>query len=241
MSERAVEKWVTIRGHRVPIYKKDTVPKKQKELEDRIREDDREHLCYLDADGNEIIHEVGGVNEVDFDPSLDDDNVFNREVERAVWDGKDIHTTHNHLQKSIFSPDDVESFVALENKSVSATIPSKYGMSAYRLIREQPVSQGTDERGVEHFRLDGTSYFEKDYTSELSPKAFARAYDKAYTEVWEPMGDEMTSLIRQFRYKKISREEYEKRVAPMDAKIASVMEKWLKQNAHRYGYRFIKE
>ena len=240
--EREIERWVTVKGHRVPIYKdRAGISKKQRALEDTIRDDDKEHLCYLDADGNEIIHVTGDINEVEFDQKLDEDNVFNREVERAIWAGKDIHTTHNHLQQSIFSPDDIDSLVALENKSLTATVPSQYGMSAYRLIREQPVSKGTDERGVLHFRMDGTEYYEKDYTSELSPKAFARAYNEAYTKVWEPMGDEMTNLIRQFRWKKIDRAEYERRVAPMDKKIATAMEKWLKENASRYGFRFIKE
>lgn len=219
---REIEKWVTIRGHRVPIYKKDSiVSKKQQEWEDSIRNSHKERGGFFDKDGNLLMQVEGDEDAITFggDDDWDTSVKFNHEVEQRIWKDEEINFTHNHPENTIFSPEDIEGFEELENHSERAVLPNG---TTYTIIREQPRTSN------EHIYDDKTGEWHR----KFEPKKIAPAYREAYSEIYDE------------EYKKLpwkgdpNRKQLE---AALDKKVAQEMEKWLKQNAHRYGYRFIKE
>jgi hypothetical protein len=210
---------------------KSRVPAKQLEVEDKIRNEKVEHLYYLDAEGNTILNYKGYSGD-EVSMQNDEDNNFNRLVERAIWDGKEINVTHNHTEDIIFSDSDIESFTGLEAKSLSATIP---GGGAYRLIREQPISKSNDPRGVPHFKLDGSVEYVPDFTSKYSPLSLAEVYKKTYRDIW----DEPIKKIKETYKPKTP--EREKAINDLVASCTKTMSKWLEDNASDYGFTFIKE
>lgn len=205
-----------------------TMPKKQLDIENTIRGQLRETGYFLDENGNVILKSNGDEEEVNFDY---EDNTFNRLVERAVWDDKTVHMTHNHPEDTIFSPEDVEAFVSLGNKSESAVTPVR----TFRLIREQP-------RNDNSYELVGEELVPRKYwSSKYSPEQFTEAYDTKYTQVYTPMYEQVDKLTRDYKYGRIDHEAYVKQIKPYDDKLNKEMIKWLKKNAKDYGFRFVEE
>lgn len=227
--EREIERWVTIKGHRVPIYKKSfQVTSQQKDWENGIRNDDKEHLAYFDKDGNKLFETEGTKDDVSFGTNYEDsddwDKVvqFNHEVEQRVWQDQEINGTHNHPENTIFSPEDIEGFEALENHSMRAVLPNG---TNYTLIREQPRTSN------EHIYDEATGEFHR----KFEPKHITEAYREAYLAVYENDYRKMRNETSPFSPERQQAE------VTLDKKVAREMEKWLKANASKYGYRFVKE
>lgn len=207
---------------------KSRVPAKQLEVEDKIRNEKVEHLYYLDAEGNTIL-KYKGYSGDEVSMQNDEDNNFNRLVEQAIWDGKEINVTHNHTEDIIFSDSDIESFTSLEAKSLSATIPSG---GAYRLIREVPVNPNVvigwdDEKNKPIYR--------KWHDNKHNPEELYPDYQAVYRDIW----DEQYKQIRStYRY---GTPEREKATKDLVASCTKTMSKWLEDNASDYGFTFIKE
>ena len=210
------------------------IPQAQRKIEDSIHNDEKETTFYLDANGKELIKVEGDEFSAQYE---DTDNAFNRLVEQAIWDGKDIHVTHNHPAGTIFSPEDIDNLCDNEYKTLSAVLPDGYGIKAYRLIREQPVSN-------DQYVIDiktGTETLRQNHTSKYPPKYLQVDYYNHYAEVWDGMEATVTQIENDYKYKKITRAEYLKKVRPYDKKLNETMSHWLKQNAADYGFTFIEE
>ena len=206
----------------------------QRKIEDSIRENTKETTYYLDENGKELIKVEGDEFSTEY---RDEDNNFNRLVEQAVWDGKDIHVTHNHPMGTIFSPSDIDNLCDTEYKSLSAVMPEGFPVKAFRLIREQPVSN-------DQYVIDvktGTEELRQNHTSKYPPKYLQVDYYNHYAKVWEDMEDIVTKIENDYRYKKINHAEYLKQVGPYDRKITEIMSQWLKKHAADYGFTFIEE
>ena len=173
----------------------------QLDYELSIRSGNTEKGAYFDDSGNILLQSSGNADFVEFNDMAQ----FNHQVEQRVWNNENIHFVHNHPFNTIFSPEDIQNFEYVENKSVSAVLPNG---TTYRLIREQPITS--------------TRYVERDgeLVRQFEPKKIAGEYDKAYTKIWD---------------KKYSS------VEARDKAIAGGMSNWLRQNAKKYGYRFIQE
>lgn len=216
------------------ISSKFTVTDNQRRIENAIRDDANENVYWLDKDGNTIIKAVGDGDSVEYE----DDAEFNHKVEQAVWDGQEIHTTHNHPESTIFSPEDIDSLVDLENKSLSAVLPKGSEFSAFRLIREQPITDNTIIWNPEKNDFDKA----KNWTSKYEPKMLQVDYYNAYADVYDgKLGNTWDKADSDLKYGKITKEEHRKIVEPLRNKLNTTMIKWLDKNAKDYGFRFVKE
>lgn len=218
MTDRPIKQWVTINGRHVPIYEKSTVSDKQLKYEETIRDKKQEQGAYLDKDGNVLMEVQGDEDQIAYGGENDWDTSvqFNHEVEQRVWKNEEVNFTHNHPEDTIFSPEDIESFEALENHSLSAVLPNG---TTYRIIREQPRTSN------EWVINEKTGELER----KFEPKKIAEAYYEAYSEVYDE------------GYKKLpwKGDPDRKRLeAELDRKVADAMEDWLNKNAKQYGYRF---
>lgn len=187
------------------------VNRRQREYEDSIRNSDIEHGAYFDREGNMLLQGTGNADEITFDPYE-----MNHQVEQRVWADEIVNFTHNHPENTIFSPEDIEAFERLENHSVRAVLPNG---TNYTLIREQP-------RSSHEWIIDlKTGESRQSYEA----KTIAEHYRKAYDKVYDPGYKQVRTLSGEAR-KEAQRE--------LDAKVAASMEKWLRKNAAKYGYRF---
>lgn len=227
MSDREPIKWITVNGRHVPIYEDNgslTVSTKQKSYEDKIRNGTKEDGAFFDKDGNVLMEVYGNGDAIEFGGEDDWDTSvqFNHEVEQRIWKGEEINFTHNHPDNTIFSPEDIEGFEELENHSESAVLPNG---TNYRIIREQPRTSNEwtmDEKTGELVR-------------KFEPKKIAPAYREAYSKLYDE---------DYYAYKKntvYGTPERAEAIKALDKKVADGMEKWLQENARKYGYRFVKE
>lgn len=187
---------------------------KQLAYEEAIRNESIEKGTYFDADGNVLLTSEGDSAEVSFDPIE-----FNHKVEQAVWDGVQVDFTHNHPFNEIFSPEDVRNLENLENHSASAVCANG---TTYRLVRDQEQS--------------GALVWDEsigDFRDEVEILKIADDYQEAYVALLdnEPKRIDFDSYKD---YKKAQDEFYVNVVTPQ-------MEEWLKENAEKKGYIFIKE
>ena len=200
------------------------VSKKQLEYEEKIRKSDKEHGGFFDKDGNLLMDVTGDAEKIEFGGMDDWDNQikFNHEIEQRVWRGEEVNFTHNHPENTIFSPEDIEGFESLESHSERAVLVNG---TTYTIIREQPRTSNElvwDDKAGEFKRT-------------FEPKKIAPAYYEAYSAIYDP------------GYKKYKEEtgwgtpERQQAIEALDRKVAEEMEKWLTQNAPKYGYRFVKE
>ena len=229
MAEREVKKWITINGKHIPLYEdagsSDMIPQAQKEFEESIRNSKTEHIGFFDKDGNKLFETSGTEEDVTFGDKYEDDEdwektlQFNREVEQRVWNDEEVHDVHNHPENTIFSPEDMEAFEALENKSMSIVLPNG---TTYRMIREQPRTSNViiidTETGESH--------------REFEAKKIAEAYYDAYSKIWDPGWEKIKAETGRWTPERAKAE------AELDKKVLQGMEKWLKKNAKDYGYRF---
>lgn len=199
--------------------------KKQVDYEERIRNSKTEKGAYFDKDGNVVLEASGNAEFVEFE----DKPEFNHKVEQAVWNGAELHFTHNHPENTIFSPEDVEELIQVENKSLSAVLING---TTYRLIREQPISENVM---IDWDYKNDKPIYKKDYTSEFNPKDLAPAYRAEYDKLYDNDYKKMRATTI------YGSPERKKATEALDAKVSEGMEKWLKKNASRYGFTFIKE
>lgn len=205
----------------------------QRRVENAIRDDDNETVYWLDKDGNKIIKAIGDHDHVE----VDDESEFNHKIEQPIWHGEEIHTTHNHPESTIFSPEDVDSLVELENKSLSAVLPKGSEFSAFRLVREQPITDNTLTYNPDTHEFDKAKY----WTSKYEPKMLQIAYYNAYADVYDPMESDISKIEKDYKYGKTTKAEYMQKIKPYNDKINKSMIKWLDKNAKDYGFTFIKE
>lgn len=106
------------------------------------------------------------------------------------------------------------------------TIFSPEDIRNFEEVENKSVSavlpNGTTYRLIREQPITSSNYIIKngELVREFEPKKIAAEYDKAYTKIWDKK---------------------HKSVAARDKEIATSMSKWLKQNAKKYGYRFIQE
>ena len=213
--------------------KKSSVHKKQADWEEKHRNEPLEHGAYFDDEGNMVFEEHGtseGLYNVRYlaDKYPDNDEYwekvleYNRNVEQQIWADKRLHYTHNHPLNTIFSDADINTFEELENASMSATLPNG---TTYRLVRMQPRTSN------EWVQNPTTGEFERKFT----PLKIAPHYAKAYSDIYDKEYEEIRNTTAYGSNERKQREE------ELDRKTAEYLENWLTKNAHKYGYKFIKE
>jgi len=210
------------------------IPDNQKRIENSIRDDDKETIYWMDENGNTLVKATGDKDHVDY---IDDDAEFNHKVEQLIWNGGTVHVTHNHPEATIFSPEDIDAMVSLENKSEAAVLPKGSEFSAFRLVRQQPISSNTYIMNS----LTGELEKEQYWTSKYEPTEFTNAYSKAYDKVYTPIESQWNKLDKDYKYGKIDKATYQKEIQPLLKTLNSNMIKWLDKNAKDYGFQFIKE
>jgi hypothetical protein len=251
MADREPVRWITVKGTHIPIYldengkevfgvgkKAGIVSQGQLDYESKIRSGDKESHGYFDANGNMLMEIQGDSQKVglgNYEDDYDNYAKFNHEIEQRVWNDVEVHDVHNHPEDTIFSPEDVEAFEALENKSMSIVL--KNGTN-YRLIREQPRSSNEYVLDMKTGELKQT----------FEPKKIAPAYFEEYSRIfdkgWKNIKKTYPLAFKLFsRDPDASRQYQERKKAEiaLDKKVAVAMEKWLKENASKYGYKFVKE
>lgn len=187
----------------------------QSAFEADIRNSTSERGAYFDSQGNLLLQGEGNRDEITYDSAE-----VNRNVEQRIWQGEQVDYVHNHPDNTIFSPEDLETFEYMENRSMRAVLPNG---KSYTLIRNQPRTSNV-------VIIDTKTGMSR---REFEPKKIYSPYNKAYTAALAE-GNKLVHEAVRSRGNIPYREQENIRWGHVTTK----MEQWLRKNARRYGYIF---
>lgn len=164
--------------------------------ESNIRYSDVEHFVALDKDGNEVLRGEGGEYSVE----------LSRADERAI---RGTSVTHNHPGGTTFSPEDIETMVDLELRSLRAV------------------------------GSDGSTYtLTRKFNPIADRKAFYTDYGKIAKANVARFKPQTKELKAQYERGTISEEEYREAINDISQRWSRMNSRWLMANAKKYGYDY---